>query len=61
MSIAPITIYIQFYQDATGQTYRGEAHPNRHGASWERYHVTQGFPDDRPAFLVRVKLKDGSD
>jgi len=60
MSIAPITMYIQFYQDAIGQTYRGEVYLNRNKIHWETYNIVNGFPNDRPAFLVRVKLKDGS-
>ena len=51
------TYYINFYQSADGSTYRGQPLVNRGKVYYEQYYVTSGFPNDRVAFLVKVKFK----
>ena len=49
--------YINFYQDADGATYRGHPFATFGAAERERRNVLQGFPNDRAAYMLRIRFK----
>ncbi len=51
------TYYINFYQAEDGSTYRGQPLTNRGAVHKEKYYIKSGFPNDRAAFLVKVRFK----
>ena len=51
------TMYVSFYQDGNGETYRGQPHTRRYSAKREQHYVVSGIASDRPAFLVVVRPK----
>lgn len=58
-ALKPQVYYLQFYQAKDGTTYHGQIETNKRRLTWlERRNVTQGFPEDRPAFLLKVRLKE---
>jgi hypothetical protein len=49
--------YINFYQAADGSIYRGQPLTNRGKVHLEQHYIKSGFPNDRAAFLVKVRFK----